>query len=322
MGWIKRNLFFVIGGAIALVLLGASGFYIYQGWSLNSEKAGKLDELYQTLKTLGDKPLGPGLGGTNTAIAKRQDRQLRDWIASTSGYFQVIAPIPASGVTDETFAAALRRTIGQLQKEAAAASVLLPPQYSFSFEAEGGAARQMVRFSPEGLAPLAAQLGEVKTISEIVFSAQVNSLDAIQRVKVSADDLSGAAGDYIDETPITNDLVVVTPYVVTFHGFTPELARVISAFAASKNALIIKAINVSPAGAAGSDVMTPDMQPGMRPSLPPGSPGGYYPPNRGYLPPGTTFPAAMNKGGLQTILKEQLLRITVEVEIVKLLPKS
>jgi len=30
----------------------------------------------------------------------------------------------------------------------------------------------------------------------------------------------------------------------------------------------------------------------------------------------------MNKGGLQTVLKEQLLQITLEVELVKLLPKS
>ena len=31
---------------------------------------------------------------------------------------------------------------------------------------------------------------------------------------------------------------------------------------------------------------------------------------------------AGGKGGLQTVLKEQLLRFTMEVEIVKLLPKS
>jgi hypothetical protein len=33
-------------------------------------------------------------------------------------------------------------------------------------------------------------------------------------------------------------------------------------------------------------------------------------------------PPAADKGGLQTVLKEQLLRVTLEVEIVKLLPKS
>ena len=33
-------------------------------------------------------------------------------------------------------------------------------------------------------------------------------------------------------------------------------------------------------------------------------------------------PAAPGKGGLQTVLNEQLLRVTLVVEIVKLLPKK
>jgi hypothetical protein len=36
MAWIKRNLFFVIGGILAMGLLGAAGFYNYKGWSHNT----------------------------------------------------------------------------------------------------------------------------------------------------------------------------------------------------------------------------------------------------------------------------------------------
>ena len=36
MGWIKRNLFFVIGGVLALGLLGAAGFYDYASWRRNT----------------------------------------------------------------------------------------------------------------------------------------------------------------------------------------------------------------------------------------------------------------------------------------------
>ena len=72
-------------------------------------------------------------------------------------------PNPANGVvTSEAFAAALRRTIDQLQHEADSASVTLPPQYGFSFEAE----RTLVKFAPGSLEPLAEQLGEVKTIQK------------------------------------------------------------------------------------------------------------------------------------------------------------
>ena len=38
MAWIKRNLFFVIGGILAIGLLGAAGFYDLQG--LESQQGG------------------------------------------------------------------------------------------------------------------------------------------------------------------------------------------------------------------------------------------------------------------------------------------
>ena len=59
---------------------------------------------------------------------------MREWIAKAQEYFQPIAPIPnlTNGpVTSELFAAALRRTIDQLQHEADAANVMVPPKYGF-----------------------------------------------------------------------------------------------------------------------------------------------------------------------------------------------
>ncbi len=42
MIWIKRNLFFVIGGVLALGLLGAAGFYDYTSWRRNTVAFDKL----------------------------------------------------------------------------------------------------------------------------------------------------------------------------------------------------------------------------------------------------------------------------------------
>src|SRR5665213_962655 len=170
------------------------------------------------------------------------------------------------------------------------------------------------------LTPLAAQLGAVKAISEILFAARVNDLESIQRVRVSDDDTAGLASDYIDELPITNDLAILTPYMVTFRSFTPELARVINGFADSPNPFIVKSVSVQPAGAS-----TVAAAPGE---------GAPYAPaaenmvdrryRRGYMPLPGAVPAPQQqpagRGGLQTVLKEQLLRVTLEVEIVKLLP--
>ena len=47
MDWIKRNLMFVIGSAIALVLMGLAGFYLYTGMTKNDEAVTKLNEAYR-----------------------------------------------------------------------------------------------------------------------------------------------------------------------------------------------------------------------------------------------------------------------------------
>jgi hypothetical protein len=256
MGWIKRNLFFTIGGIIALLLLGAAAFYDYQSWSHNSAAFGRLNEIYSTLQELGNQKPAPGNARIdNIKTAKEQELEVRDWINQTGNYFKPIAPIPDSPeVSSEAFAAELRRTIDQLQHEAETASVLLPPKYGFSFEAQ----RSIVKFAPGSLQPLAIQLGEVKTISEILFASRVNSLDGIQRVRVSDDDTAGPQADYNNVVPVMNNLAALTPYVITFRGFSGEMASVLGGFAASPHGFIVTGINVQPAGAvAQSDASAP-----------------------------------------------------------------
>ncbi|HEY2329480.1 MAG TPA: Amuc_1100 family pilus-like protein, partial [Verrucomicrobiae bacterium] len=194
MSWIKRNLFFVVGGIVALGLLGAGGFYIYTDWTRNSDATVKLDEYYDTLKKLQSQTPAPGNNKiNNTEIAKAQQQQVQAWVESAGKYFQFIAAIPLGAVTSETFKSALDRTVDQLQREAAGFGVTLPPKYDFSFSAM----RLRMIFSTGSLEPLAVQLGEVKAIAESVFATRVNSLDSIQRVRVSDDDATGPQGDYI-----------------------------------------------------------------------------------------------------------------------------
>ena len=312
MGWIKRNLLFVIVVIAALGLLGGAGFYIYQGYSRNSDDFDKLNGIYASLKDLQSQKPAPGNDKVDNAkIAKEQQQQLRAWIESAAKYFQPIAPIPAgTNANGEAFARALSSTVDELQGAARAAGVALPEQYFFSFKAQS---RELNIAAP---APLAVQLGEVKGIAEILFSAKINALDGIQRGRVSDDDAAGPASDYIDERPVTNNLAVITPYVLTFRCFTPELSRVIAAFATSSNAFFIKAINIQPAGpaAANPNAANP-AAPGMISGLPPA----MYP---GAVPTPAANPAAPDKTALQTVLKEQLLRVSLELEFAKLLPKS
>lgn len=297
MGWIKRNLFFVIGVAIAVALMGAAGFYIFESMGRNSKAYEDLTNIYSQLKQFANSKAGDAKIN-NTQTAKDETEQLRQWIGRARGYFQPIASIPSptnGPLTDATFAYALHRTISQLQQEANAANVTVPPQYNFSFQAQS----DKVRFAPPGsVDKLAVQLGEVKDISEIIFSAHVNALEGIQRLRVSDDDTQGQATDYLDSSApspdgtvsgqvITTDLATLTPYQVTFDGFTTEIAEVLTALASSPHGFIVKTINVQPANNNTSTTATPPL-------------------------PG--------RGGLQTILTEQMLRVTVMVEVIRLSP--
>ena len=303
MIWIKRNLLFVIGGVLALGLLGATAFYDYVSWKRNAAAFDKLNEVYNTLRDLANQKPSPGNNKINNIeAAKQQEAQLRDWIRQTRNYFQPIAPIPnpTDGlISNELFADALHRTIDQLQRDATNANVSVLPQYSFSFEAQ----RSRVKFAPSSLGALATQVGEVKVISEILFAARVNQLDGIQRVRVSDDDAIGPQTDYLADNSVTTRLAVLTPYTVTFRAFSPEIAQTLAGFASSPHGFVVKSVNVQPAGAA-----LIEASPGFAPDM-----------GRG----GAPVPGAMpGRGGLQTVLQEQLLRATIEVVIVKLSPKN
>jgi hypothetical protein len=324
MAWIKRNLLFVIGGAVALLLLGAGGFYIFKSSSDYSSASTKLDEIYDKLKDLQMRSPAPGDKKiNNTALAKEQNEAVTKWVASAGRFFQPVPAIPSgANVSSEAFASSLRRTVEQLQRAAETAGVTLPPKYDFSFAAQ----RPLVKFAPESLDQLAAQLGEVKALAEAVFAAKVNALDSIQRVRVSTADMAGPAGDYTDLQAVTNDLAVITPYVVTFRSFTPELSRIISVLAGSSNAMVIKSINIQPAnmaGAGGLPGMPPGTPyPGMAPGMMPGRMSGEFEMQAQPVAPAFQPATTAGKGGLQTVLKEQLLRVTMEVDFIKLLPKS
>jgi hypothetical protein len=310
MVWIKRNLFFVVGAVIAVGLLAAAGIYDYKNWQRNNVALDALNQTYATLQRLNSDNPSPGNDKIdNIKTAREQEQQLRQWTQQAGQYFQPIPPIPdpANGaITDAKFASARDHTLSQLQIEAGNASVTLPPQYGFSFEAE----RTSVKFAPGSLDALARQLGEVKMICEILYAAKINSLDGIRRVRFSEDDVSGPQSDFIDQMAVTNNLAVLTPYEVTFRCFSQDLGTVLSNFASSPHAFIVKSINVQPAAGA----TTPSSSAG----------GGFdQPAPNPYAPhPATQPPASSGRGGLQTVLNEQLLSITLDIDVIKLLPMN
>jgi hypothetical protein len=352
MDWIKRNLYFLIGSLVALALMGLAGWYLYSKWQSNNDILGKLDEQYAKLKRLSEQNPHPGAPGKvdNIKIAKDQQQELRDYIKKARTFFQLCPAIPApeSGkLTSQEFSSALSRTIDQMQHEATKASVGLPPNdsknntYSFSFAAQ----KESLAYLPSSLVPLSHQLGEVRAICSVLFAAKINSLDNLRRERVSDDDLKGPQTDYLTEKSETNALAVLTPYEVTFRCFSSELGAVLAGFASSPcGMIIVKTINVEPAPA----IETP-MEPVPSPMAavptyaPPPPPRPNQPPRggmdesmasryglRGRPRPAptpqptpqpvqyTTVPAA--RGGLQVVLDEKQLKVTLMLYVVKLAP--
>jgi hypothetical protein len=345
MDWIKRNLYFVIGSAVALVLMGLAGYYLYSKWQLNNEILEKLNADYAELDRLNKENPHPGSPPVdNSAEAKKQQQQVRDEMKNCSKYFEKVPAIPDSGkVTGQEFSASLRRTIDQLQRTATNASIGLPADYNFSFQAE----KPRVNFAAGSLDPLSVQLGEIKAICDVLYQAKINALDNIRRERVSPDDASGPQTDYLEIKSVTNELAVVTPYELTFRCFSSELASVLAGFAASPYALLVRTLNVEPA--AGSTSTSPTDTPaeapmpvfspfpggpqtigerqafmrryGINPSSRRGAegPAAYMPQAQAAPPPVAT---AVRPGGLQPVLDEKLLRVTLNLRVIKLLPSK
>src|SRR5216684_4051244 len=164
MSWIKRNLYFVIGSVVALVLMGLAGWFLYSKWTLNNQILATLNSDYEELKSLNMQNPHPGAGQINNIkLAQEQRDQVREFIKKTRNYFLPIPHIPdMPKVNDHDFSVALSRTIEQLQREATNASVALPQNYSFSFEAQ----KARINFAPNSLDRLAVQLGELKAICD------------------------------------------------------------------------------------------------------------------------------------------------------------
>jgi hypothetical protein len=347
MDWIKRNLVFVIGAAVTLVLMAMAGWYSYSGWSNNATQREEITKAYEELNSLYASKPAPGDGKKvdNIKLAKEQQQEAQEFIQKLAGQLLPIPSIPpmpagATNIASRDYSAALQEAIAQLQKEAANSSVILPPKYKFSFEKQAS----LVTFAPGTVEPLAVQLGEVKAICDVLNQAKVNSLDGIRRERIagSPDDMTGPATDYLNTPAITNELAILTPYEISFRSFSPELAGVLAGFAQSRYGFIVKAVNVEPAAATATDpaAVTPAYaQPVYAPpvagarvlaeegggpaaamraryGVPGANPYGAYPPVAQPAP----VAAAPVKSGLQILLKEKQLKVTLLVHVVKLLP--
>jgi hypothetical protein len=328
MVWIKRNLFFVISAAAGLFVTGYCGWLLYTSMK---ENAGVSEEYNTTLLQLEEILKKTPFPDTNNIQAAKADQErVRLFLADFRKRF---APFPAPPVKDEKgFKTYLEDTLIRFHDEATNAGVLLPPDYSFAFSGLIG----RLTYPAASIGPWMQELEEINAILDILCRAKINYLDNLQRVPVSTDD--SGTGDLLAAATVTNVWGIVTPYKITFRGFSAEVAAVIEGFARSSNCFIIQAIIVNPDTSVQTSVVQPlPQQPAAVYALRPQNPNPPQNPNYGMnrgpgrqgLPqwmrtapaPVAAAPVAavpVAAPSVVTILTENPLLVTVSINVVKL----
>ena len=147
--------------------------------------------------------------------------------------------------------------------------------------------------------------------------------------RISCANTNGFACTGLPESSITNDLAVLTPYEVTFQCFSPELASVLAGFGSAPHGFIVKAVNVAPSGAEAAaqpytgyptvDLVRPENERMIRPNYAGNNPYQTYP---GTYQQPQPQPQPVMRGGLQTLLDEKQIKVTMVINVVRLLPTN
>ena len=308
MLWIKRNLFLVVGGLGALVLLGFGLFYLFSSINKNQEMETALASKKNDLETVYKQKPFPS--SANIAAVRGEQKKVKAMIGQMQQFF---TPIPVEKVTGMGFRTLLEKTVSYLQKRAESSSVKLPSKtYEFSFHAQ----MDKVSFAPGSFPALPEQLAEIKALSEILFEAKINKLINLRRARVSTDDPPGSI-DYHEYKGDKNTQVgtVSSFYDASFQCFSPELAGVLESFSKSSHGFIVKTVTVD--GTLVADPLA-------TPQAPVAPPAGVVP----LVRPGTRPDARPVAAGgrpkeeARTVLNEKLLKVILLVELIKPAPPA
>lgn len=325
MSWIKRNLFMAVSGAVVLVLLGLGGFYLYSNWSKNASVEEDLEKNLALMTNLYNTVPFPH--PTNVTVARNYLKLVKDKRATLQPFF---SPVPAERVTGIQFLSTLDKTLAELHRLAAQASVELPrPDYGFSFDG----VRKKASFDPGSFPLMPQQLADIKAISTILFEARIRPLVNIRRARVSIDD-SQSTSDYFDAAIETNLVTgtVLSPYEFEFQCMSENLATAIDKLARSPHGFIVRIVRTEPADERGEgrpgqppDAGPAPVAPGVPPSIQDrrnllrnlGAPRAAVRPSSAVRAtiPGRPVAAALAPGGdvLVTPLKEKRIRVVLNI---------
>jgi hypothetical protein len=303
MPWVKRNLGLVIGGAVALVLLAVAGYYLWSKYQEDQIVTMDLATATQRFQDLLSRPVHPGTENgkvNNIELAKQEVKRIDSFLGELRSRFGKREV--ATNITNRDFRALLDNTIFELQRTATNLGIGLPQKdYWFTFAPQ----RTAVDFKSVDV--LTHQLLDIKDLVEILYASKIHDLKGVKRVSASSDDNNSTDFFPAEKKALTNDVAILTPYEITFEGFSTELARVLDRIVSAKRCYIIRTV--------GADkTATEDQQMTFQ--------GGGAPPTR-YIPGMRPQPQMMPGPPrivrpANVLLDENKLRFVVQVDAVRL----
>lgn len=326
MVWIKRNLFVVIGGVVAVALLAVAVVFAQAAKQKQSDATQSLQSYTNSVNALLNARPFPN----DEAIEKfeEESKVIQQFSRDAEQLFEY-KPLERMG--GQQFKIHLLKALVQLQADATNSNVTIPDQYQFTF----AHLVPMPNLVPYSIEPLQESLADIQNLCKILYESKVHALEDIQRFPAYPREPGriGLSFDYWPRTNVTSSEAVFksTPYAFRFRGFTSELTEVLNRFASADRFYVVRKIDVAQAGG----VRRPGMA-GMGAGMDDGEAGGDGSPAG--VTAGATLTLAqrmqlmqiraqqqqltLRSGAppaLRTVVDEKPLRITVVLDVVKLI---
>lgn len=235
MAWLKRNLIFVVSGLVALGVLGFATVYMMSKKELNETVTADLQNKQSEWNRLNQKDPHPGTDSLdNITSAQVEQKKVTAVLEEARTHYEMMSA--TNTIDNATFKKMLDDSLYELKQQAAASGVETPQDFGFTFTSQ----RNELRFPEASLVPLKSRLEDIKDICSVLYNSKVHGITSLKRPTVAEEESALGAQDYHSNSPVTNSLAVITPYELTFRGFSAEVSSVLHGFATSEKFMVVK----------------------------------------------------------------------------------
>lgn len=248
--YLKRHLLGIVG------LLLAGGF-VAGGFVLNGKFATSMETAkaeYEGAVANRDKIQNSSVkvDSKNVAVLRDVAKEYTDFVTSAGQVFGSKIPAP---MNSNDYLNYMVQTIALLNEQATNNLVRVPNDlltradlnFSFTF----APLMTQAEISEDKIPELQVQMEDIKNICQILFDSRIQSIEQIQRNRVTTEDRKALANpNYLDtRQAYTNSISVVRPYRVKFRCLSNGIAKTLSGFAKQDTFYVVRTLEVTPAGA-------------------------------------------------------------------------